>query len=62
MDEDDEVLYFSEEISEVMDKFVEVINLIGLSGGLDNMIDVCFDVYNKVIGGCKGFGKFCRKW
>lgn len=62
VDEDDEVSHFSEEISEVMDKFVEAINLIGSSGGLDNMIDACFDAYNKAIGGRKGSGKFCRKW
>ena len=62
MDEDDEVSSFSDEIEEVMEKFMEAINLIGSSGGLDEMIKSCFDAYHKALGGGKRAGKFCKKW
>ena len=62
MDEDDEVSHLREEISKVMDKFMEAINLIGSSSGLDKMIEDCFDAYNQAISGRKSAGKFCKKW
>ena len=62
MDEDYEVSSFSDEIEEVMEKFMEAINLIGSSGGLDEMIKSCFDAYHKALGGGKRAGKFCKKW
>ncbi|XP_015757054.1 PREDICTED: uncharacterized protein LOC107336495 [Acropora digitifera] len=60
--EDDEVSSFSDEIEEVMEKFMEAINSIGSSGGLDEMMKSCFDAYRKALGGGKTAGKFCRKW
>ena len=62
MDEDDEVSSFSDEIEEVMEKFMHAINMIGSSGSLDEMIKSCFDAYHKALDGRKGLGKFCRKW
>ena len=62
VDEDYEVSSFSKEIHAVMRKFVKAITLIGSSGGLDEMINSCFDAYRKALGGGKRAGKFCRKW
>ena len=62
MDEDYEVSSFSDEIEEVMEKFMQAINSIGSSGGLDETIKSCFDAYRKALGGGKRAGKFCRKW
>ncbi|XP_074611612.1 uncharacterized protein LOC141866092 isoform X3 [Acropora palmata] len=62
VDEDDEVLSFSDEIEEVMEKFMQAIHSIGSSGGLDEMMKSCFDAYHKALGGRKRAGKFCRKW
>lgn len=62
LDEDDEVSSFSDEIEEVMEKFMHAINMIGSSGSLDEMIKSCFDAYHKALDGRKGLGKFCRKW
>ena len=61
-DDDDEVLRFSEQIAEVMDKFMEAISFIGSSTCLDAMIKSCFDAYEEAIDGGKSPGKFCRKW
>ncbi|XP_044164536.1 uncharacterized protein LOC114969765 [Acropora millepora] len=61
VDEDYEVSSFSDEIEEVMEKFMQAINLIGSSGGLDKTIKSCFDAYHKALGGSKRAGKFCRK-
>lgn len=62
MDEDDEVSSFSDEIDEVIEKFMQAITLIGSSGCLDEMIKSCFDAYRKALGGGNRAGKFCRKW
>ena len=62
MDEDDEVSSFSDEINAVMKKFVEAIRFIGSSGGLDEIIESCFDAYRKALGKGNTAGKFCRKW
>ncbi|XP_015769282.1 PREDICTED: uncharacterized protein LOC107347823 [Acropora digitifera] len=62
VDEDDEVSSFSDGIEEVIEKFMQAINSIGSSGGLDEMIKSCFDAYHKALGGGKRAGKFCRKW
>ena len=62
VDEEDEVSSFSDEIEEVMEKFMQAINSIGSSGGLAEMIKSCFDAYRKALGGGKTAGKFCRKW
>ena len=62
MDEDEEVSSFSDEIEEVMEKFMEAITLMGSSGGSNEMIKSCFDAYHKALGGRKRAGKFCRKW
>ena len=62
MDEDDEMSSFSDEIEEVMEKFMEAINLIGSSGGLDETIKSCLDAYYKALGGGRRAGKFCKKW
>ena len=45
-----------------MKKFVQTITLIGSSGGLDEMIESCFDAYRKALDGGSTAGKFCRKW
>ena len=62
VDEDDEVSSFSKEIHAVMKKFVKTISLIGSSGGLDEMIESCFDAYQEALGKDNTAGKFCRKW
>ncbi|XP_067026825.1 uncharacterized protein [Acropora muricata] len=62
LDEDDQVSSFSNEIEEVMEKFMQAITMIGSSGDLDEMIKSCFDAYHKALDGRKRAGKFCRKW
>ncbi|XP_044163829.1 uncharacterized protein LOC114977292 [Acropora millepora] len=62
VDEDDEVSSFSKEIHAVMKKFMKTITLIGSSGGLDEMIESCFDAYRKALGGGSTAGNICRKW
>ena len=62
VDEDEEVSSFSDGIEEVMEKFMQAINSIGSSGGLDEMMKSCFDAYHKALGGGRRVGKFCRKW
>jgi len=62
VDEDDKVSSLLDESHAVMKKFVKTITLIGSSGGLDEMIESCFDAYRKALGGGSTAGKFCRKW
>ncbi|XP_074611604.1 uncharacterized protein LOC141866090 isoform X4 [Acropora palmata] len=61
-DEDDKVSRLLDESHAVMKKFVQTITLIGSSGGLDEMIESCFDAYRKALDGGSTAGKFCRKW
>ena len=62
VDDDDEVLRLSEEIADVMDKFIEAISFIGSDKCSDEIIKPCFDAYREAIDGSRRPGKFCRKW
>ena len=60
-EDDDDVLDFSAEITAVLGKFTDAINLMGSNGGGEE-IDACLGVYDKALDGRTIAGKFSKKW